>query len=109
MSTMKRPEMEVVRFKEADIIVASGNIARLSGFGNGGTDNGSVSFGGKNYFYQDRESLYQNLHNGSSTTFDNYNNIAEIANLFEFEHYNDELTNEWDGTYHWNGSKFIKQ
>ena len=41
--TMKTPEMEVVRFNESDVIVASGNSYQLFGFGDGTPNTGKIN------------------------------------------------------------------
>lgn len=41
--TMKTPEMEVVRFNESDVIVASGDSYKLTGFGDTVANNGRIN------------------------------------------------------------------
>ena len=50
---MIRPEMSVVRFKEADVIVASGLTMTWSNFGDGKAQNGVVTFNGTDYTISD--------------------------------------------------------
>lgn len=46
MSKMNAPKMEVVRFKEADVIVASGaKTMSWTGFGDGNASNNKITFG----------------------------------------------------------------
>ena len=51
MSKMVRPEMSVVRFKEADVIVASGAVTAMqwTGFGDGVKANGVITYKGTGY------------------------------------------------------------
>ena len=52
MNKMKTPEMEVIRFKEADVIVASGDVhtMTLAGFQNDGVKrNGILTYNGIEY------------------------------------------------------------
>lgn len=49
MRKMKTPEMDVVRFKESDVIVASGGVPngvmRVNGYSNNKANDGTMSFG----------------------------------------------------------------
>ena len=50
MRKMKTPEIDVIRFTESDVIVASGGgILTLSQMGDGDNDNNIASFGGHDY------------------------------------------------------------
>lgn len=49
MSKMTRPTMEVIRFKESDIVVASGAGFSNSKFGNGVAGDGVVTYNGTPY------------------------------------------------------------
>jgi hypothetical protein len=62
MSKMIRPEMSVVRFKEADVIVASGLTMTWSNFGDGTAKNGVVTFNGTDYTISDTTAI-SNLYN----------------------------------------------
>ena len=59
---MIRPEMSVVRFKEADVIVASGLTMTWSNFGDGTAKNGVVTFNGTDYTISDTTAI-SNLYN----------------------------------------------
>ena len=108
MSTMKRPEIEVVRFKEADVIVASGNIARLSGFNEGGAGTGKVNYGGTDYDYGNRNSLYNQFPSGGTEFFNNNaGEIERIDDLFSNKQNND-LYVSWDGYYKWENEEFVR-
>lgn len=54
MSKMRTPEMSVVRFKEADVIVASGTVG-LSNFNDGNASNNTFSFNGQSYNFTDND------------------------------------------------------
>ena len=61
MSEMKRPEMKVVRFKEADVIVASGSGApktmSWTKFGDGNANNGVVKFNETDYIISSSDAI----------------------------------------------------
>jgi len=69
MSKMIRPEMSVVRFNEADVIVASGLTMTWTKFGDGVAQNGVVNFNGTDYTISDKSAI-SNLFNdmGVKTT-----------------------------------------
>lgn len=49
MSKMVAPEMDVVRFRESDVIVASMGVMTLSGFNNDVGSDGNINYKGTNY------------------------------------------------------------
>lgn len=106
MSTMKRPEMEVVRFKEADIIVASGNIATLSGFSDTSPDNGTVRYGNTTYDYTN---YHTSPYGGGNAVFNNGDWDESLDDLFAYDA--GRLYIGFDGNYKYNESdgKFYKQ
>ncbi len=111
MSTMKRPEMDVVRFKEADIIVASG--VTLSGFYNGVNKDANANYNGNDYnkAKNNIDDFYNLLPKNSKTIFDNSNGYFDtIDKMFGYDDA-DEYSEGWNGTYKWNKDlgKFIKQ
>ena len=57
MSKMRMPEMDVVRFQESDVIVASGMPQKITftNFNDGAAGNGTVSYGGKTYGWKTSE------------------------------------------------------
>lgn len=59
MSKMNAPKMEVVRFKEADVIVASGVPTTMSatGWNDGVKTNLILNYGGTDYDYYKRQDL----------------------------------------------------
>lgn len=109
MSKMSKPEMDVVRFKENDIIVASGgglpNFIKITGFNDTIADNGTVEYNGVIY----NKSTYSDLIDCliDNTPFDenvNYQGMAQsITRLFRK---NDGTTAAGfgDGTYTWDAS-----
>ncbi|MBE6867657.1 MAG: hypothetical protein E7494_02730 [Ruminococcus albus] len=111
MSTMKRPEMEVVRFKEADIIVASG--VTLSGFYNGVNNDANAYYNGNDYnkAKNNIDDFYSLLPNNSKTIFDNSNGQFDtIDKMFGYDE-GDAYSEGWNGTYKWDkdSGQFIKQ
>ena len=67
MSKMTMPTVDVVRFQESDVIVASGGVTPLSaplyinGFVSEGAGDGSMGWGGHTYFYSDHANLVSKL------------------------------------------------
>ena len=57
MSKIIKPEMSVVRFKEADVIVASGLTMTWSKFGDNTPQNGVVTFNGTDYTISDNTAI----------------------------------------------------
>ncbi|WP_294480844.1 hypothetical protein [uncultured Ruminococcus sp.] len=106
MSTMKRPEMEVVRFKEADIIVASGNIATLSGFNDNVYHNAQIQYGNNTY---DRTNYTDFPHPKGNFTIFQYE--AGEADVLDHMFGSEDTGTDYDGTYKWdkNIGRFIKQ
>lgn len=129
--TMKKPEMEVVRFNESDVIVASGPVPVLHttvvrGFNNEIPHDGEVSFQG--ITYKDAGALNSALsENGLSGTFQGWMPGKTIKvtytseDMFFFDYnadqdYFDDDGNKIetsillpDGIYAWNGSRFTHQ
>ena len=106
MSTMKRPEMEVVRFKEADIIVASGNIATLSGFNDNEARNGEVRYGNTTYKRGDRDSF---PYDGKETRFNSGNLEITLDGLFTSDAAGFSMDFDGKYTYNENDRKFHRQ
>ena len=113
MSKMVRPEMSVVRFKEADVIVTSGAVPQsmtASGWGDGTNRNFSVNYGGVDYDYHNAETLMdlltQNGQNnkvrttsGADTTLSyfyrhDYNGDDSTSKLGGFDW--DSINNRWN-------------
>ena len=105
MSKMNTPEMSVVRFKEADVIVASAVAMTWSGFGDGTPKNGVVNFNGTDYTISDKTAI-NNLFNamGVKTTagIQNSNgNVTSSANTVLKNELSGNGVNSplWNGTY----------
>ena len=96
--TMKTPEMEVVRFNESDVIVASGNPVvdsfTLSKFNNGTTNDGTVNGLAK----ADAINWLHNLGEGHTFQYKN-NDKVSARNLYDFE----ETGDIEDGIYYRDG------
>lgn len=103
MSKIIKPEMSVVRFKEADVIVASGTAVpqtmSASGWGDGINRNFSVNYGGVDYDYTGATTLIdlltqngqtQNVHttSGSDTT---------LGNIYRKDYKDDDSTQSLGG------------
>ena len=100
---METPKMDVVRFKEADVIVASGEVvdnrqfAKLSGWEVAPVNSATVGFKtGANGTYT--EHSYDELHTTPEMyglTFDNGRNTITLSELAQ----TDEKYGEFNGTY----------
>lgn len=125
MRKMKTPEMDVIRFDESDVIVASGGgtvpagILRVSGLDNYEAGDGKFAFGTHSYttgtmdsadFYNQLNDTFQSswgtISNSTSLNYDGGGTSLGWA-------IGDDLkgSNAWglDGDYTWNGSSFSKQ
>ena len=122
MSRMSAPTMEVVRFKEADVIVASGGYNRtsmqLKGFGTGTQGNGWLRFNSTEYsaannysgFHNDFQERITDNYDYSGTQFLNNGVYRTIGDLINNENTNESvLAFSWDGTYIWQNGQFEKQ
>ena len=118
MSKMTKPTVDVVRFTESDVIVAS-DILHLSGYNDQKYPNGVMTFRGINYSTNDRlgenpSGLYSILSSefGQSieTTYADPGYDSSIGNLFECDTGSTVYqVNAADGNYFWNGSMWKKQ
>ena len=118
MSKMTKPEVDVVKFHESDVIVASVDVLRVSGFGTDGqTRNGIMSFNRQEAKYDKKtgevfpRDFYDFVTDGrgaaiKSPTFGE----TTLDNLFEADWSSEDLTPTYDlahaddGRYLWNGS-----
>ena len=111
MSRLRTPEVEVIHFNEADVIVASG-VLTLGNFGNGITGDATGTY--KNYTY-DSSKGYQFLidinrdlgHSEENTL--NLNKGGDLGALFGKEIENDlDYLDRYNGTYKWQNGQFVK-
>ena len=99
MSKMQKPKAEVIRFKEGDIIVASGHgrSAILSGWGDNVNNNAKITFTGE----KETSYTWETLHNQaledmlSNLTFIHDNNFTTLNDLA----LNEDMAEEWNGRY----------
>ena len=66
MSKMTKPTVDVVKFQESDVIVASGvkpegPAMYINGFYSSGAQDGSMKYGGNTYFFNDHGNLIDAL------------------------------------------------
>ena len=100
---MNTPKMDVVRFKEADVVVASGAAVPTSmtatGWGDGTNGNLNITYGNAVYGYSNRNDLVTALTNNGqtdtvhTTSGKNY----RFNQLFSTEHNNDNDTRTLSG------------
>ena len=113
MRKMKTPEVDVIRFNESDVIVASGgpDSVRLAGLGNGQAD-ATLSFMGKTYDYNSLNAAYDAISQEHSVPSNGlYLYIPDIPeatysnNLFNADQGRDPSSNSvWNGTYTYHSS-----
>ena len=82
--TMKTPEMEVVRFSESDVIVASSTLG-LMNMNNGTKDDIYISSGGKNYTVKDFKDTLEALSGHSNVSFKKGEYTSSLENLTSHE------------------------
>ncbi len=109
MSKMVTPEMDVVRFRESDVIVASG-VLRFTNFNDTVRANGQVSYNGHTYDTSKYPALvtdFLNALGGKDYIVSTTTGIREgVDNLLSYE-YNKEESVTADGDYIWNGLSWI--
>ena len=123
MSKMKMPEMDVVRFNESDVIVASGdpNVFSVTGTGDREAQTASVDYMGKNYTtgaYHDLYDVMNGYNTGSapSTSGPIISMDGGVQNIYWLNDilYNDSWypnkdTTNVNGTYDYNGNYWIRR
>ena len=106
MSKMVTPYVDVVRFRESDVIVASG-VLRFTNFNDTVRANGQVSYNGHTYDtskYPTRVNDFLNALGGKDYIVSTTTGIREgVDNLLSYE-YNKEESVTADGDYYWDGS-----
>jgi len=118
---MAKPEMAVVRFKENDIIVASGDALSLSKFGDGQVKNGVVTYQNQAFTIADSSAINSVLtalngagHSGSTLLYNNNDDVT-FDYLFKVEANTDGRfptgvkSKNWNGDYLFIDGKFRKQ
>ena len=107
MSRLRTPEVKVIRFNEADVIVASSTLT-LGGFGDMQIGNATgtyknVTTGNVNDLIHLIQGDYPN--EDDPTIVNNNNDASTIRSVFD-----DELGTDsaYNGTYRWSGGRFVK-
>ena len=114
MTKMRKPNMNIVRFTESDVIVAS---FRLTGMGNGAED-GKFWYGNNSYSVTStatRAPFYDAFYNGTGISINDmtpvyYNGGGQypiegtISSAVDFD--TDGEHSYVNGTYYWDGSSF---
>ena len=111
--------MEMVRFNEADVIVASGYDQKMTteGFGNGTNGDGTFIFGnGIRYTTSDimgSPNVFMNQFNQAFNSnighpWDIQFDSKSLKNLIQSEYILDDTDGSYNGTYTWNGTNFTK-
>ena len=109
MKTMRAPKMDVVRFTESDVIVASGNeIVNLSNLGDGKYANNTVSGDGFNLTFDGiQHGSYAHIINTGST-FNNGSSAKTLWDLIiETDNDGDNSNSNFNGTYEWSNGQYI--
>lgn len=80
--TMTKPEMDVVRFSESDVIVASSNdTLGLKYMNNQIAGDAKIAMGGKDYSVQEFKDLIDGLGGHTNVSFKKGNNSSSLENL----------------------------
>ena len=123
MSKMTKPTVDVVRFTESDVIVASGGMMTITGLGNGSTKDARFVFGPTDYANYTSSDIitepgvtnpyfFTQFNSYFETNFNDLDKITvggeTLLNLVSSDlgeqtegHYSDR-----NGTYRWNGTYF---
>lgn len=121
MSKMRTPEMEVVRFTQSDVIVASGGSMGASGFNDGERTNSILNIGGQSFTLSTFKSgggglgpfvdFINSTYGTSFTTNNAGTNILFYDGAEKTLDYVYEKDSLADGTYKWNATnqRFEKQ
>lgn len=100
MKTMRTPKMDVVRFTESDVIVASSknydNLS-LAKYNNGTLEDATINGDSIATFVRVADSLHTNT---SSIFLYDHGNSVSVSQLLDKE----ETNTITDGTYEWNGT-----
>ena len=108
MSKMRVPKMDVVRFKESDVIVASGglpNFIKVTGFNDNISGNGTVEYNGVIYNKSNYTDLIDFL--ADQTDYDSYVKYQDMSQTINKLFRKSDGTNAGgyvDGTYVWDAS-----
>lgn len=78
--TMTKPEMDVVRFNESDVIVASSTLG-LMNMNNNVAGDAKVAMGGKEYTVGEYKDFLNGLGGHTNVSFQKDNNKASLENL----------------------------
>jgi len=108
MSKMRVPKMDVVRFKESDVIVASGglpNFIKVAGFNDNISGNGTIEYNGVTYDKTNYSVLIDFL--TAQTDYDSnvkYQSMSQTINKLFARHDGTNAGGYVDGTYVWDAS-----
>lgn len=123
MSMMRTPEMDVIRFKEADVIVASGGATKSISFSNFNDDianNSTISFNGKSYlistlgmdmggmdtFREDFNAYFGTNYTNQEMNYVTFNGVT-LASIYVNNEKGDKVA--YNGTFTYTADGFIKQ
>ncbi len=84
---MERPEVDVVRFTESDVIVASANLA-LKNMNDGISKNAIIQVGGQTHTVESYKNLLDSVSGQSNVKFKKDNYTVALDNLSEEEGHN---------------------
>lgn len=109
MNKMTKPEMDVVRFQESDVIVAS--TIYLGNYNDTFVGNGFIRYKGVDYNTNGGDTVYQNLKTalGGKESFVLKNGEYHVESVYYFENAVDSYSQVEGsgGTYRWSGSSWI--
>lgn len=117
MTKMRMAKLDVVRFTESDVIVASRNMITVSGMGDGKANNLNIGYGENSYFAGSEEQMqafynafnpvnHTNINGDTRIYFINGETSTELSMLETFDA---QYTNFGNGSYIWKDGAFRYQ
>ena len=106
MKAMRTPKMDVVRFTESDVIVASGgalSTVTISGLGNGNLGDNYLSYGSTELDLTDASNHHLSFGNG----FNNNGTIKTLDILNSEAGSTDTANSDWNHTYNWDADSSL--
>lgn len=117
MTQMNLPEMDVVRFKEADVLAASPISMNWSKFGDGTKANGEVKYNGDTYYITSNSNVSTFINalsdigaNGNTSISVDGSYYGHTVSSILNKEVNDGLqSSDWNGTFIYENGRFTKK
>ena len=115
MSRLRTPEVEVIRFNEADVIVASGGTLTMTNFGDSNSANNVTTYKSDKYIYNDGQVGLDGFINYIKGDVGYNGNImfdpgdGNEQSLIGALTYKDDVDGaDYNGTYRWYNGVFVR-